>query len=120
MIVIIERHLQIQTNKLRQVPVSVRIFSPKNGTNRENLLKISCDRHLLVKLGALCQIRRTLKVADSENICAALGSGRYYFRRVYFYKSFRSQRFPEQPAHSGFESENRLVRWSAQVQYAVV
>ena len=71
MIVVFERHLQVEPHKLCEVPVCVRIFCPEDPTNSEylkhkikllpdlncnlyflchNLIKVSGNGHLLVKL----------------------------------------------------------------------
>lgn len=49
-------HLQVEPSELAEVPVRVRVLSPKHWANLEDAVKVSVDRHLLVELRRLRQV----------------------------------------------------------------
>jgi hypothetical protein len=119
-VVVLERHLQIQADEFRQVTVSVGIFSAENCADREHAVKVSGDCHLLVELGRLCEIGRLLEVADGEHVGAALTRSRDDLRRVDFDEALTGEDVAEEFADAGFEAEDCLVCWCAEVEHAIV
>lgn len=120
MVVILECHLQVESDELRQMSMSVGVLGAEDGADGENAVEVGSDRHLLVQLWRLCEVRRLLEVADGENVRAAFAGGRNDLRRVNLDEALIGEDVAEELAHAGFESEDRLVGWRAEVQHAVV
>ena len=60
-VVVLESHFHVEADKLCQVAVGVGVLRPENSAHREHLAKVGGDRHLLVQLRRLSQVRRTYK-----------------------------------------------------------
>ena len=72
MIMVVESHLQIDTGKLSEVTMSVRIFSPKDRTNFEDALHVGGDAHLLGELRALGEEGGATEVVYFEDLRAGM------------------------------------------------
>lgn len=54
-VVLVECHLHIETDKLAEVTVSERVLRSEDGSDLKDSLKVRADTHLLVQLRALSQ-----------------------------------------------------------------
>mmetsp|Transcript_28761 Transcript_28761/g.58899 ORF Transcript_28761/g.58899 Transcript_28761/m.58899 type:complete len:260 (-) Transcript_28761:64-843(-) len=72
-VVILDRHLEVQSRELAQVTARVGILGPEHGTDLEHPIQVGRYRHLLVKLRALREARGGAEVVGREDSRAALG-----------------------------------------------
>ena len=63
-VVVLESHLHVEADKLCQVAVGVGVLRSENSAYREHLAKVGGDRHLLVQLRGLSQVRRTCSTTN--------------------------------------------------------
>ena len=120
MVMIIKCHFKIQSHKLSQMSMSIRIFSPKNCSNSIDFIKVSSDGHLFVKLRRLSQIRLAFKVRHFEDICSSFRCSRDDLWGMNLNESFFWQRWSKQITNSCLETKNGLIGRSPEVKYSVV
>merc|ERR1719336_1282932 len=120
MVMIFERHLQVEAHELCEMSVCVGIFCTEDSTHSEHLVEVGGDGHLLVQLRRLSEEGGALEVVHLEHVGSSLGGGADDLRRVDLDEAALGQRVAEESAHSGLESEDGLVGRRAQVEHAVV
>lgn len=98
----IEGHSHVQPHKFGEVPVRVRVFRPKHGSDREHSIEISRYRHLLIKLQRLSQVCGTFEAGHLEHVRATFTSCRYDLGRVDLTELFqtRSKQFAKADSRS--------------------
>mmetsp|Transcript_96902 Transcript_96902/g.301645 ORF Transcript_96902/g.301645 Transcript_96902/m.301645 type:complete len:231 (+) Transcript_96902:650-1342(+) len=119
-VVILERHLQVESRELGHVPVSEGLLGPEDRADLEDARHVRHQRHLLVQLRGLCKVGLALKVLDLEHVRAPLRRAGDHLRRVDLLELLLQQELPEEAAHSRLNPEDRLVCHGAQVKNAVV
>lgn len=70
-VVLLDGHLQIETDELAHVSVGERVFSPEDGADLEDPLEVTHNTHLLVELRRLRQAGRLAEVLEVEYVRAS-------------------------------------------------
>ena len=120
MVVLVERHLKVDADKLGHVSVRERVLRTEHGPNLEDAPKVGADCHLLVQLRRLRQVRLCLEVRHAEHVRAALACGADDLGRVDFDEAVRQEERTRELAHGRLHRKDCLVRRDAQVDDAVV
>jgi len=105
-IVVLESHLEIETGKLGQMPMGIRVLSPEDWANLVHLLHISGDGHLFGQLRGLCQERGTTEVVDLENGGTGLCGGGLEFGRLDLGEALRIEESSEEVGDTGTDAED--------------
>ena len=121
---VFESHLQVEPHKLREMPVCVGIFCPKDSTDSEdlkyktskkvcrsvrNLVKVGSNGHLLVKLRRLSKESRAFEIVHLEDIGSSLRGSADDFWRVDFDEASLCKCVTEEGTHPSLKPENYLV-----------
>lgn len=69
---VLDFHLKIETSKLTEMSVSVRVLGSEDGTDFEDSLEISAKRHLFVELWALGEASWLSEIFKSKNVGTTL------------------------------------------------
>ena len=97
-------HLKIQAGILVQVTLGVVLFCPEHRPRLKHPVK-DAYHHLLVKLRALCQHCRMMKIVQPEKVRAAFRPFRSDLRRMNLRKSLTVKEIPEPSYDSFLDSE---------------
>ena len=89
MVVLLEGHLKIETDKLGEVTVREGLLGTEDGGDFEHTLKVGCNRHLLVQLWRLRKAGILAKVLQTEHVGTTLAGARNQLRRVDLHKACR-------------------------------
>ena len=118
-VVAFESHLEIETSEFGQVPVGVRVLSPKDGADLVNPLHISGDSHLLSQLRRLCQEGWTAEVVDLEHSRTGLSSSGLEFGGLDLSKALGIEERSEEVGDTSTETENGVGDRGAEVNDSV-
>jgi hypothetical protein len=114
-----EAELDVEAGVLVDVPGGVVRFGPEHRTDLVHPLE-HADHDLLVKLGALRQVRRAAEVVDREHVGAALGRGLDQLGRLDLDEALGVERGAK-PAHrGGADPEDRAALREAVGHHGVV
>lgn len=72
-VVLLDGHLQIETDELAHVAMGERVLSSENGADFKDSLEIAHNTHLLVELRRLRETRGLAEVLETEDVGATLG-----------------------------------------------
>lgn len=117
MVMVVDRHFEIQTRELSHVSVSVGVLSTEDGADLVHAAHVSSDAHLLGQLGRLCEKSGALEVVDLENGGARLGGSTLELGRVDLEEALAVQVVAEEVAHARSDAEDGLVGGGAQVEH---
>ena len=108
-IVVLNRHFQIQSGKLGQMAVGVRVLRAKYGSDLKYALHVGRDGHLLGELRGLREEGGMAEVVDFEDRRAGFGAEFLELRRVDFDEPGGDERLSEERAYGRVDAEDRLV-----------
>ena len=118
-VVVLESHFEIETGELGQVPMSVGVLGPEDGTNLVHPLHISGDGHLFSQLGRLGQEGWATEVVDLENGGTGLGGSGLELGGLDLGETLRIEEGSEQVGDAGTDTENGVGNWGAEVDNSV-
>ena len=112
--------LQIEAGELGSVLVGVALLGAEHGTGLEDTLKAGSHGHLLIELGALCQISVAVEVVHLEYLRAALAGSSDQLGGVDLDEVAVQQELAHGIDEAALCLEHQLVLVGAQVDPAVV
>ena len=112
--------LQIEAGELRGVLVGIALLGAEHRAGLENALKACSHCHLLVELGALCQIGIAVEVIHLEHLRAALAGSSDQLGGVDLDEVLVQQELAHGVDHAALGLEHQLVLVGAQIDPAVI
>ena len=112
--------LQIEAGELGSVLIGVALLGAEHGAGLEDALKAGSHSHLLVELGALCQIGVAVKVVHLEHLRAALAGSSDQLGGVDLDEVAVQQELAHGVDEAALCLEHQLVLVGTQVDPAVV
>eukprot|EP00960_Hanusia_phi_P002981 88757-Hanusia_phi.AAC.4 len=94
-VVLADRHLQVQPRELAQVPPRVGLLRPEHRAHLKDAAQVARDGHLLVELRRLREAGGATEVVGAEDLGPALALPRDQLRRVDLEEPLLVQLLPE-------------------------
>src|SRR5450756_1970950 len=114
-----EPHLSVHADVLVEVSDGLMRLGPEDRSHLVDAFE-DTDHHLLVELGALCQIGLLSKVFDRENVGTGLRSRAYDLGRRHLGETLAVKDFPESVGGCGTQFEDGLFGRCSETDHGII